>query len=381
MTDILTACLFLIIPAGILWLCAHVAAARAIGAIVLCYVVGIVIGLSGMIPESADAMRNAVMEASLGLALPLLLFSVDVKAWRDVARRAMLSMGLAVIAVTAIASALFVIYARAGAEAPEQLSAMAVGMYTGGIANLGAIKLALDIPDTRYLVFATVDTAIGAVYLLFVLSLAPRLFARFLPRFPDAARVADEGALLTETYRDLLGRTGLRASVVAILAAAICVGLAVTLAPALPFGNPAILTIVLLTTLGIAASFLRPLRENRAAPKLGLYLIYVFSVCVAAGLDVTTLADLDLSILVFVAVATFGSLALHALFCRLFRVDVDTFLITSVAALMSPAFVPMVVKTLKNPAVMMSGMATGILGFAIGNYLGIAVALLLAAGG
>jgi len=82
-----------------------------------------------------------------------------------------------------------------------------------------------------------------------------------------------------------------------------------------------------------------------------------------------------------VVVATFASLLLHALLCRVFRIDVDTFLITSVAALMSPAFVPMVARSLRNPGILMSGMATGILGFAIGNYLGISVALLLASGG
>ena len=75
------------------------------------------------------------------------------------------------------------------------------------------------------------------------------------------------------------------------------------------------------------------------------------------------------------------SLALHALLCRLFRIDADTFVITSVAAILSPAFVPMAARALRNPAVLMSGMTTGILGFAIGNYLGIAVALILARGG
>jgi uncharacterized membrane protein len=48
---------------------------------------------------------------------------------------------------------------------------------------------------------------------------------------------------------------------------------------------------------------------------------------------------------------------------------------------MSPAFVPMVARSLRNPAILMSGMATGILGFAIGNYLGISLALLLAGKG
>jgi len=102
---------------------------------------------------------------------------------------------------------------------------------------------------------------------------------------------------------------------------------------------------------------------------------------VAASMDLGALADMDSTILVFVVVATFGSLLLHAVLCRLIGIDTDTFLITSVAALMSPAFVPMVARSLGNPGILMSGMATGILGFAIGNYLGISVALLLAAGG
>ena len=161
----------------------------------------------------------------------------------------------------------------------------------------------------------------------------------------------------------------------------VCVGLAVVVAPMVPLADPQIMVIVLLTSFGLAASFIPMIRRNAQAPKLGMYLIYVFSFCVAASMDLAALADVDLSILMFVAIATFGSLALHAGLARLFRVDVDTFLITSVAALMSPAFVPMVARSLRNPGVLMSGMATGILGFAIGNYLGITVALMLASEG
>jgi uncharacterized membrane protein len=376
-----SAILFLGAPAVMLWLVRHVGLARKLGTIVLCYIAGMLLGLSGVMPTATDAIRTSVTEASLGLALPLLLFSVDMQAWRHVAGRAMGSMFLAITAVVFVATVLFYSFQSRGVADAEHLAGMAVGMYTGGIANLGAIKLALEIPDGRYLLFATVDTFVGALYLMFVLTLAPRIFGRLLRPFPDQYRLNDTITEDTDNYRDLLRRTSWPAIAIALVAAGVCVGLAIVVAPWLRFSSPQIMVIVLLTSFGLMASFIPVIRTNKAAPKLGMYLIYVFPFCVAASMDLNALADMDVSILAFVVAATFGALLLHALLCRLFRIDVDTFIITSVAALMSPAFVPMVARSLGNPAILLSGMATGILGFAIGNYLGISVALLLASKG
>ena len=381
MTEIFAILLFLGAPAILLLGVRHIPAARMLGPIVLCYAAGLLLGMSGLLPEAADPVRTGITEASLGLALPLLLFSVDIRAWRHVAGRAMLSMGLAVIAVVFVATLLFHSFAARGVAAPEQLAGMAIGMYTGGVANLGAIKLALAIPDARYLLFATVDTFVGALYLMLVLTVGRRLFGRLLAPFPPGYHGEDVAYEETESYAELLRLSALPGILIAVAAAGLCVGAAVLLAPYLPFAAPEIVVIVLLTSFGLLASFIGQIRRNPAASKLGMYLIYVFSFCVAASLDPSAMVSMDATILIFVAVATFGSLLLHALLCRLFRVDVDTFLITSVAALMSPAFVPMVARSLRNPAILMSGMTTGILGFAIGNYLGISVALLLASGG
>jgi uncharacterized membrane protein len=52
-------------------------------------------------------------------------------------------------------------------------------------------------------------------------------------------------------------------------------------------------------------------------------------------------------------------------------------MITSVAAVCSPPFVPMLARALDNPSTILSGMTTGIIGYALGNYLGISLALLL----
>lgn len=59
------------------------------------------------------------------------------------------------------------------------------------------------------------------------------------------------------------------------------------------------------------------------------------------------------------------------------RVDRDTANITSVAGIFGPPFVPPVAKALGNREIIVSGITTGILGLALGNYLGMGMAWLL----
>ena len=60
-----------------------------------------------------------------------------------------------------------------------------------------------------------------------------------------------------------------------------------------------------------------------------------------------------------------------------FWIQPDEFIITSTALSNSPPFVPVVAAALKNKEVVIPGMIIGVIGYAIGNYLGVAVAYLL----
>jgi len=135
--------------------------------------------------------------------------------------------------------------------------------------------------------------------------------------------------------------------------------------------------IALLATLGLLASLLPPVRRLDASYRSGMYLIYVFSFTVASMARLDAVRFSDLGLFAFVAIAVLASLALHLLFCRAAGVDADTFLVTSVSAICSPAFVPMLARQLHDRSVLASGIATGVIGYAIGTQLGIAVALLL----
>ncbi|MFW5657340.1 MAG: DUF819 family protein, partial [Bacteroidota bacterium] len=55
----------------------------------------------------------------------------------------------------------------------------------------------------------------------------------------------------------------------------------------------------------------------------------------------------------------------------------DTVMVTSSALICSPPFVPMIAGAINNKEVIVSGLTVGIVGYAIGNYLGVGVAYLL----
>ncbi|MFK7976108.1 MAG: DUF819 family protein, partial [Halioglobus sp.] len=136
-------------------------------------------------------------------------------------------------------------------------------------------------------------------------------------------------------------------------------------------------TIVAITTLGILLSLVPQVAALKYAYKLGMYLIYVFCFVVASIASLGELVDVDPAIAAFMFFTIFGSLLLHCLLCRLLKVDADTFMVTSMAAVGSPPFVPLMARALGNPGVILSGMTTGIICYAIGNYLGISLGLLL----
>ena len=79
----------------------------------------------------------------------------------------------------------------------------------------------------------------------------------------------------------------------------------------------------------------------------------------------------------FLLIAVFGSLMLHALICKLMRVDSDSMIASSVAFVNSPPFVPMIVVAMKNKRVLIVGLGAGIVGYALGNHFGVLMATLL----
>ena len=81
----------------------------------------------------------------------------------------------------------------------------------------------------------------------------------------------------------------------------------------------------------------------------------------------------NIFILYYIAFAVFGSMVIQIILAKLFRIDGDTVLVSSIALINSPPFVPLVAATLNNKDVVLTGISIGLLGYAVGNYLGIGI--------
>ena len=158
-----------------------------------------------------------------------------------------------------------------------------------------------------------------------------------------------------------------------LVAAAVVMGISVFIGKLLgkDGGISMVALILSITTLSLLLTTWKEVRTWDKSYDAGMYLIYVFCLVMATMADLSKIDwHQSLYILLFQAVIIFGSLLLTVLLAKLFRIDADTAVITSDTLINSPLCVPMIAATMKNKDVIMTGIANGLLGYAVGNYIG-----------
>ena len=146
----------------------------------------------------------------------------------------------------------------------------------------------------------------------------------------------------------------------------------------LPGISQTVVVILSMSTLAIIASLVEWVNRIEKTFQLGMYLIMVFSFIIASMADLSIIFNIKfLGLFAYVFYAYFGSLLLHLLLSKIFRVNADDYLITTTAFVFSPPFVPVIAGALKNKDVIITGITVGIIGYVIGNYLGVALGFFL----
>ena len=377
---IITVLFFLIVPALILRLCYVSKWANKLGAVLICYLVGIVFG-QFLINEWNREIPEILSTVIIPLALPMLLFEINVKSWKKVAGKAFLSMIIGICCLTVTITLGYYLF-REKIDDANKVGGLLAGLYTGGTPNLASIKAALNVREEVYIAVNTVDMLICAFYILFLISFARKVFGKILLPYPHKIDTQNEIVEEKRVIKRLTKWIGyvsigniLAAFGVSILIALIGAGIGFGL-----IKNEAIqmaVIILTITTLAIIASNIKAVKKIKGSFDIGMYLILIFSIAVASMADFESMTKEFLPLMGFVTLGVFGTLVLHLLFCKIFKVDVDTMIVTSASLICSPPFVPVVSAAIKNKEVMMSGITVGVIGYAIGNYLGVFISYIL----
>ena len=385
--NILTFAILLIayctIPAGVLWLCRKVKWIGKIGPILMLYFLGAIIANIGILPSGPETgkVQDLLSNAMIPLAIPLMLFSFTFR--KSETRDQLIAMitGLVAVIVAIVAG-----YPIFGPHIPNgpQVAGMYTACLTGGTVNMAAVSQMLDVDGQQYALLNTYDMMVSFTYLVFIMAIGIRLARKWLP--VKTLDHYDEKAVLEageekNPYKGLFTKRGMKHALVQLGVTLVVVGLAagfgIGLSKLLP-GTFMMFFILAITTISIIVSFWKPIHNYDYGYDMGMYFIYIFSLVVASMADVRALDFTGaLWIVGFLFFMEVISLTLQLLTAKLFKVDADTAVIASVTYINSPPFVPMIAASMRNSRVLMPGLSIGIVGYAVGNYLGVLICGLL----
>ena len=354
----------------------RVALCRSFGAAFVCLITGMVLSNIGLLPGSSPTY-DFLMGPGVSIGIALILFNVNVKSVLEAGPRMLAAFGLGAVgtAVGATVGALLL----SGLIGPEtwKLAGQFTGTYTGGGVNFAALGRALDTSPDLFSAAIAADVMLTAIWMATCLAV-PVLLGRKradVPATPESDTPTDSSQPPTlERALSSTGRPMVIADAAALVALAIgTVWAAGQLAELLPF----LPEVLWLTTLVLIVAQIPAVKAIAGGALFGNYLILLFLAGNGAQSVVANIVAVGPAVFYFalITVAVHGATIFGL--GMLFRIDLPTLAVASQANVGGAASAMAIAGARGYADRLLPGVAVGLLGYAIGNYTGFAVARLV----
>lgn len=365
---------------------------KLIGTIGMAYLLGLLVALivfglrkAGLTINQNQDIGEIGSHLAISIAIPLLLFSANLKEAKKLSKSVLVSFGSVIFSVIIITTITFFLYGQTLDNGAE-LSGMAIGLYTGGTPNLNAIANVFGLDSTTIGIANLSDMIIGGVFYMFLLILCKPLLLKFL-KPSDKQVYLKEKSNITNTEELNINefktsKSLVKAFILAFIMAAVGAGLGILLWIILGATQGKMTDLLVptmmisVTIFGIIASFNKKIRDTQGTNVVGQYLILVFSFALASSLDLTKMTGNFGKVILLYGIITIGTFILHIILSKLLKIDVDCAMVTVTAGLYGPAFIPAITKQINNDALTVPGLICGSIGYAAGTFIGIGIALL-----
>ena len=360
---------------------------QKIGTVVLAYAVGIIASLCGVFsfatPEIAATfgkLQSTLMNVAVPLAIPLMLFNCDFKLWTKALPKTAWALVLGLVSVVVAAVSGYFIF-RSNIPEADKVASMMVGIYTGGTMNFNALGAALNVDKSVMAIVLAFQMVITMPYIFFLLGGGYKIFRKLLPykditcrgrKDADTVETAD-----VENYHNMFEKKNLIGMLKGLGLSVVFLAVGAGLALFITGELNELVVILTITTLSIIASFFKKVRELPKTFELGMFFILVFSVIVASMFNIHSVNGGSLYVGGFVLWIIGVAVILHLILCRIAKVSGDLFCVCQVGLLCSPPFVPPIAGAMKNKKVLISGIVVGLVGYAVGTYIGVFLAWVL----
>lgn len=359
------------ITAFSLWLDYRFVPLSKIGASLIAILFGAALSNAGLVPATSP-VYDAITGPVTYLAIAWLLIAVDLSDMRRAGPRMVGAFVLALIGTVAGAFAGALIFSGAFGAENWKLAGTLTGTYTGGSLNFVAVGRGVGLDETLFAGATAADSVTTALWLGATLML-PVWLHRFYPASPasvhGAATAEDAGR---HAHHPLFAEVPLSALHIGVLFAAGSV--LVVVAGALGRLTPTIPSVVWLTTLALLAGNLTPLRRAAGALQMGGLALNAFFVVIGIFSRIADIITVGVEVFYFTLVVV----GVHGVIVyglgRAARLDIATLSVASQAAVGGPSSALAVAVAREWKGLVLPGVIVGLLGYAVGTYLGLAVA-------
>ncbi len=354
------------------WLDRRFALLGKVGASLLAIALGAALSNTGVVPASSP-VYDAVIGPVTSLSIAWLLLSVNLGDVKKAGRRMTGAFGLALASTVLGAFVAAVLYQARFDEDTWRLAAAMTGTYSGGSLNFVSVGRAVDLSGPLYAGAMAADNVVTGLWLAATLVL-PIWLRRFYPTTPPSDRSepppSDPAAPVNRhAHHPYFASEGLSAARVAALLA---VGLALVLASE-QLGElfPDVPAILWLTTMALVLGHTPLFRQAPGAMQLGAVGLHFFFVLIGVLSRFSEIAAVGLEVLFFtlIVVGVHGVVVFGV--GKLLRLDLGSIAVASQASVGGPASALAVAISREWRHLALPGMAVGLLGYAVGTYLGL----------
>jgi uncharacterized membrane protein len=323
----------------------------------------------GVLPRSAP-LYSIGLEFFLPLAIPMLLFKANIlQIWRE-SGRLVLAFTCAVVA-TALGTAIALTIVSPGPDSFVWAGVITAG-FVGGSANTAAVADAMDVATDPYLGVVVAGSYLTGLTYMALLLAAPGV--QWLWKFFGASHpVRSDSSPSART--DQRNINALSVSMTLALSAAI-VAVGQLALEATGVGAVKYLVITL-ASVAIASLFPNRMSKLDGHYEIGLILIYIFFAVLGAQVDFSIAFDAQgQSVVLFCSIVLVIHILALVLLGRLFRLSAAEIAIASNACILGPPTAAAMAVSRKWYSLATPGLLCGLLGYAVANLIGIAIASL-----
>ena len=340
-----------------------------------------ILSMTGIVPLASNPgvkveVYNLVYNYFIPLAIPLLLFSSNLKKIIKESGKLLVAFILGAIGVVLGSFIAFwlIDLGQGSANTAGVISATLIG----GSINFIAAGEFLNF-STHPLFSATlaVDNFVANLYIL-LLFLIPSL--AFLSRFFVKSKI--ENTIETVEETDTPNIITMERIAVSVFIAALIAWLGQFFEPYLQalFHTKLSLSILIITVISVMAANIFPKRlkmlENTAF-SLGLWMMFIFLAVIGAATNLHDILHIGPAVLAFYVVIMLFHFLFMLSVAKLFKLDVFEVIISSAANIMGPSVAAPMAASLGQKKLVTPAVLVGILGYIIGTFVGVSIALLL----